>query len=243
MLANALQGGKQLTRDELASALQQAGIATDGEQRVTHIIMQAELDGIICSGARRGKQFTYALLAERAPQARSLDRDEALAELTVRYFTSHGPATIQDFVWWSGLTAADVKAGLAMVTSNLLQETIDGQTYWFSPSTPPVQDLSQTAYLLPNYDEYTVGYTDRSTIFDALHTNKLDPRSGLLTHTMVLDGQVVGTWKRTFKKNTVVIEANPFVPLSNNETCAFAASANRYGEFLHMPVDSPWHAE
>src|SRR5437773_6733489 len=101
VLANALQGGKQLTRDELASALQQAGIATEGEQRVTHIMMRAELDGIICSGARRDKQFTYALLDERAPQTRMLDRDEALAELARRYFTSHGPATLQDFVWWS----------------------------------------------------------------------------------------------------------------------------------------------
>src|SRR5205085_10298801 len=153
VLANALQGGKQLTRDELASALQQAGIVTEDVQRVTYIVMRAELDGIICSGVRRGKQFTYALLAERAPQARSLDRDEALAELTKRYFTSHGPATIQDFVWWSGLTVADAKAGLAMVTSHLLHETINGQTYWFSPSTPPVQYLSQAAYLLPNYDE------------------------------------------------------------------------------------------
>ncbi|HEY6406199.1 MAG TPA: crosslink repair DNA glycosylase YcaQ family protein, partial [Ktedonobacteraceae bacterium] len=133
--------------------------------------------------------------------------------------------------------------GLAMVTSHLLHETIDGQTHWFSPSTPPVHDLSQAAYLLPNFDEYTVGYTDRSAIFDALHTNKLDPRGGLLTNTMVLDGQVIGTWKRTFKKNTVVIDANPFVPLSNTETCALAASANRYGAFLHMPVDSPWQAE
>jgi hypothetical protein len=240
VLANALQGGKQLTRDELASALQQAGIATEGEQRITNIMMRAELDGIICSGARRGKQFTYALLAERAPHPRSLDRDEALAELTTRYYTSHGPATVQDFVWWSGLTAADVTAGLAMVTSDLLHETIGGKTYWFSPSTPPAQALSQTAYLLPNFDEYTVGYTDRSAIFDALHTNKLDPRGGLLTNTMVLDGQVVGTWKRNFKKNTVVIEANPFVPLSNTETRAFAVSANRYGAFLRMHVDSPW---
>src|SRR5216684_6296515 len=240
VLANALQGGKQLTRDELASALQRAGIATEGEQRVTHIMMRAELDGIICSGARRGKQFTYALLAERAPHARMLARDEALAELTMRYFMSHGPATIQDFVWWSGLTVADAKAGLAMVTSLLQQETINGQAYWFSPSSPPVQDLSHTAYLLPNFDEYTVGYTDRSAIFDVLHTNKLDPRGGLLTNTMVLDGQVVGTWKRAFKKNAVVIEANPFTPLSNTETRAFAASANRFGAFLRMPVDSPW---
>ncbi len=242
-LTNALQGGKQLTRDELASALQQAGIATDGEQRVTYIIMRAELDGIICSGARRGKQFTYALLAERAPQARSLGRDEALAELTMRYFTGHGPATIQDFVWWSGLTVADAKVGLAMATSHLQQETINGQTYWFSPSTPPMQDPSQAAYLLPNYDEYTVGYTDRSAIFDALHTHKLDPRSGLLGNAMVLDGQVVGTWKRAFKKNAVVIEANPFTPLSTAETQAFAASARQLGAFLCMPVDSPWQVE
>jgi hypothetical protein len=243
VLTNALQGGKQLTRDELASALQQASIVTEGEQRVAYIIMRAELDGIICSGARRGKQFTYALLAERAPHARLLARDEALAELTMRYFMSHGPAVIQDFVWWSGLTAADAKAGLAMVTSHLQQDTINGQTYWFSPSPPPVQDLSQTAYLLPNYDEYTVGYTDRSAIFDALHTNKLDPRSGLLTNTMVLDGQIVGTWKRTLKKNAVIIEANPFTPLSNTETRAFAASANRFATFLRMPVDSPWQAD
>jgi len=243
VLANALQGGKQLTRDELVFVLQQAGIVTEGEQRVTHIMMRAELDGVICSGPRRGKQFTYALLAERAPQARMLDRDEALAELTRRYFTSHGPAAMQDFVWWSGLAVADARAGLAMVTSYLLHETIGGQTYWFSPSMPPAQDISQAAYLLPNYDEYTVGYTDRSTIFDALHTHKLDPRSGLLTNTMVLDGQVIGTWKRTFKKNTVVLEANPFVPLSNAETRAFAAPANRYGEFLQMPVYSPWQAQ
>src|SRR5260221_6650494 len=137
VLANALQGGKQLTRDELASALQQAGIATEGEQRVTYIMMRAELDGIICSGARRGKQFTYALLAERAPHARMLARDEALAELTMRYFMSHRPATIQDFVWWSRLTVADAQAGLAMATSHLQQETIHGQTYWTSPSTTP----------------------------------------------------------------------------------------------------------
>src|SRR5213078_2598445 len=165
VLANALQGEKQLTRDELASALQQAGIVTEGEQRVTHIMMRAELDGIICSGARRGKQFTYALLAERAPQARTLARDEALAELTMRYFTSHGPATVQDFVWWSGLTVADARAGIESLKSQLVQEVIDGQIYWFSASTPPAK-VSSSTYLLPYFDEYTVGYTDRSAVFD-----------------------------------------------------------------------------
>src|SRR5438552_18653168 len=121
-----------------------------------------------------------------------------------------------------------------MVTSHLQQETINGQMYWFSLSTLPVQDPSQTAYLLPNYDEYTVGYTDRSAIFDALHTNTLDPRTGFLTNSTLLDGKIVGTWTRTFKKNTVVIEANPFAPLSDDDPCAFAAYANRYGEYLHI---------
>ena len=238
VLAKALQGGKQFTRPELASVLQQAGIATDDLQRFTHIMMRAELDGIVCSGARRGKQFTYALLDERAPQARTLDRDEALAEFARRYFTSHGPATLQDFVWWSGLTVADARASLELVTPQLMHEVVDGQTYWFSMSTPPAKDLSPTAYLLPNYDEYIVGYTDRSAVFDASHTNKLDPRGNVLfNHTIVMDGRVVGTWKRTIKKDAVIITPSLLTPLNDAETRAFAAAANRYGAFLDISVN------
>ncbi len=238
VLAKALQGGKQLTRAELVSVLQQAGIATDNLQRIGHIIMRAELDGIICSGARRGKQFTYALLDERAPQARMLERDEALAELAGRYFTSHGPATLQDFVWWSGLIVADARAGLEMVASQLIHEEIDGQEYWFSTSTTPANDLSQTAYLLPNYDEYVVGYTDRSTVFDASHTPKLDARGSVLAqHTIVMDGRVVGTWKRTLKKDAVILTPSLFTPLNEAETRALAASASSYGAFLNMAVN------
>ena len=206
--------------------------------------MRAELDGIVCSGARRGKQFTYALLDERAPQTRKLDRDEALAQFARRYFTSHGPATLQDFVWWSGLTVAGARAGLAMVTSQLMYEVVDGQTYWFSPSTPPAKALSQTAYLLPNYDEYIVGYTDRSAVFDASHTNKLDPRGNILfSHTMVLDGRVVGTWKRTMKKDAVTITPSLLTPLNKAETRAFAAAAKRYGAFLERSVNATFQVE
>ena len=238
-LAKALQGGKQLTRSQLATVLQQAGIATDDLQRFTYLMMRAELDGIVCSGARRGKQFTYALLDERAPQARTLDRDEALAEFARRYFTSHGPATLQDFVWWSGLTVTDARAGLEMVRSQLTHEVIDGQTYWFSISTPPAKDLSSTVYLLPNFDEYIVGYTDRSAVFDASHTKKLDPRGNILfNYTIVMDGRVVGTWKRTLKKDAVIITSSLFTPLNTAETRAFTASANRYGAFLERSVNA-----
>ena len=237
VLANTLQGGKQLTRPELVSALKLAGIATDDLLRFTYIMMRAELDGIVCSGARRGKQFTYALLDERAPQARTLDRDEALAQFARRYFTSHGPATLQDFVWWSGLTVADAKAGLEMVTSQLMHEVIDGQAYWFSMSTPLAKDISQTAYLLPNFDEYIVGYTDRSAVFDASRTNKLDPRGNVLfSHTIVIDGRVTGIWKRTMKKDAVIITPSLLTPLNEAETHALVAAANRYGTFLDLPV-------
>jgi hypothetical protein len=237
VLSKALQGGKQLTRVELASVLQQAGIATGNVQRVGQIIMRAELDGIICSGARRGKRFTYALLDERAPQARTLDREESLAELAIRYFTSHGPATLQDFVWWSGLTVADAKAGLEMVASQLMQEVIDSQAYWRSDSMPPANDAPQAIYLLPNYDEYTVGYTDRSAIFDISDAEKFDTPGNVLNPTIVLDGRVVGTWKRTITKDTVHLTPKLFTSLTRAETHALTASAERYGAFLDMPVN------
>src|SRR5579872_2764982 len=242
-LVKALQGGKQFTRPEIISVLEQASITSNDPLRFGLIIMHAELDGIICSGARRGKQFTYALLDERVPQTRTLARDEALAELARRYFTSHGPATVQDFVWWSGLPAADAKAGLSMVKSQLLHEVVDDQTYWFSPSTSPIRDVAQLAHLLPNFDEYTVGYADRSAVFDSAHASKLDARMGLLGYIMVLDGQIVGIWKRTIQKNAVTITANLFAPLNEAETRAFTIAANRYGAFLDLPVNSTFQME
>jgi DNA glycosylase AlkZ-like len=238
VLAEALQGGKQLTRSELISVLQRANIVADDLLRFTYIIMRAELDGVICSGARRGKQFTYALLDERAPQARILDRDEALAALTMRYFTSHGPATLQDFVWWSGLTVSDTRTGLDMVTPKLMHEVVNGQAYWFSSSTSYAKAQSRTVYLLPNFDEYIVGYTDRSAVFDASHIQKLDARGNVLfQHTIVLDGQVVGTWKRTITKDSVLLTPSLFTTLTRSETSALIESANRYGAFLDIPLN------
>ena len=131
-IVRALRGGAQLTRQELKAVLQRADVRADGVQRLAHIVMQAELDAVICSGARRGNQHTYALLDERVPPSRTLSRDEALAELARRYFTSHGPAQLQDFMWWSGLAATDARAGLAMAGRRLKRDDVDGRTYWRS---------------------------------------------------------------------------------------------------------------
>lgn len=236
VLVKTLQGGKQRTRTELASALQLAGIVTDG-LRLTNIMMRAELDGIVCSGARQGKQFTYALLSERAPQTSPLTHEEALAELVRRYFIGHGPATLNDFVWWSGLTVAEGRTGLTIVESLLTRQTIDGQTYWFAHSAPPQKIPSPTASLLPNYDEYLVGYADRRAAFDGSQKDKLDSRGNIISaHTIVLDGRVIGTWKRIMQKDTLNLIMSPFAPLNEAERSAILAAAERYGAFYEQPL-------
>lgn len=235
VLVKALEGGKQLTRLELVAALKQAGIPVNNE-RITHLMIHAELAGIVCSGGQRGKHFTYMLLEERVPPGKILERDEAVAELTRRYFTSHGPATIKDYVWWSGLTVADAKAGIEMVKPHLIQETIDDTAYWLAESVPAAKETPPTAYLLPNFDEYIVGYIDRSALFDTAHHGKLDSRGNVLfNHTILINGRVVGIWKRTFKKDTAVIVPTFFETLTAAENHAFAA-VERYSKFLDMPV-------
>jgi len=236
LLIKALHGGKQLTRTELESIFQERGIKTTN-LRMTHFMMHAELDGIVCSGGRKGKQFTYALLDERAPQTKLLTHEEALAELAGRYFTSHGPATMQDFIWWSGLTTTDARNGLELIKSRLNNEMVKGQTYWFTNTAPRRKDKHLAVNLLPNYDEYVVGYTDRSAIFDVVHADKLDSRGSVLAqYTIVMNGQVVGTWKRTLKKNAVAIELAPFTKLTKAEHQEVATTAERFGKFLELPV-------
>lgn len=230
-IERALEGGRHLARAELRGVLQRAGIPSDAPLRMGYILMRAELDGVICSGPRRGKQFTYALLEERVPPARPLDRDEALREIARRYLQSHGPATVQDFVWWSGLTTTDARRGLESLRSRLSHEVIDGRTYWFSPSATPEGGAATTAYLLPNYDEYG-SYKDRSAAFD--ETTGIGDL--IFAHMVAIDGRMVGTWKRTLTKHAVVIETNYFTPLTEREKHAVANAARRYSEFIGLPV-------
>lgn len=235
-LVKALRGGQWLTREALQVVLQQAGVATEGGLRLGYLMMRAELDGIICSGPRRGKQFTYALLDERATHARTLEREAALAELTRRYFMSRGPATVQDFAKWSGLALADARQGLEVVKDKLQSEIVDGQTYWFSTLTPSAKGVSPTAYLLSIYDEYISGYKDRSAIGEAEVGAKLFALGNALSYVIVVEGQIVGTWRRTLRKDAVVIETNLFTRLTKAENRAVATAANQYGAFLQRSV-------
>jgi hypothetical protein len=234
--AKALEGGRHRTRKELARVLEDAG-TTVGGQRLGHIVMRAELDAVICSGAVRGKQHTYALLEERAPDAKALTREAALAELTRRYFTSHGPALVRDFAWWSGLTMADAKAGIELARPDLLREVIGYKTYWFAPSTTTTKVKDPTIHLLPNYDEYLIAYRDHSASLTA------PPSMGsaalydmLARHIVVLNGRVIGGWRGTIKKSEVHIETKLLTPLTVVQAESLRTAADRYSRFLGMPV-------
>ena len=235
VLVKALQGNRHLTRSELAPVLQKARLPVDG-LRLGQLLMHAELDGLICSGHRKGKQFTYALLEERAPQAATLSRDEALAELARRYFRSHGPATAPDFAWWSGLTLSEARNGIEAVRSEFEQHSLERRAYWFTASSL-AHNRIDTAWLLPSYDEYTVGYTDRTAIFDAAHTDKLGARASILAQSILIEGRVEGMWRRTIQKDRVIVELDLFSRLDKVWIQRVARAAARYAEFLNLPID------
>lgn len=237
VLSKALRGKTYLTRSEIANRLAENKIKAEG-QRLAYILMHSELEALVCSGPRRGKQFTYALLDERAPQTKKLRRDEALAQWTLRYFLSHGPAQAKDFAWWSGLTLKDVQRGLELVAPQLVHESIEEKTYWFSPHAKIakiVKAKTPTALLLSIFDEYTIAYKDRSALGGERYLEKLLTMGNALTSVLILDGQLAGTWKRTLQKEKIEIKLSPFRPLRPAEQAAVNAAAKHYGEFLELP--------
>jgi hypothetical protein len=228
-LEKALRGGKQLTRAEIARALGRAKIHVTSGVRVGHLLMRAELDALICSGGRRGKQFTYALLDERVPATERLTRDEALVELTRRYFATHGPATPKDFAWWSGLTITDAKATLAMLDDELEHETVGSQTFWFAP-TALTRSSKPVAHLLANYDEYVVGLADRSAMVERLsNVSASEAKALVFDHVVLVDGQVVGTWPRTSGRGT---DMKLLTKVTESERQAISAAVDRYEHFV-----------
>jgi hypothetical protein len=237
LFIEALGGGHQLTRLELAEILEAKGISTAG-QRMPHILLRSELDQVVCSGGLKGKQGTWALFDERIPKAPSVEREDALADLTRRYFTSHGPATAQDFAWWSGLTLKDVKAGLAANRSELVQETLDGQTYW--SAEPAKRNGAVSAHLLPNYDELLVAYKDHRPSFDPGMYATLGPKQDLLRNQFAVNGLVVGEWRRTATNQALMVELRPGTPLREAERQAVQAAAERYGKFVRQAVAVKW---
>jgi hypothetical protein len=252
VLGQALQGDNQLTRPEIYSLLEQANISAAG-QRGIHIIGRLAQEGFLCFGVTKGKQPTFVLLDEWLPPATTkvLTYEESLAELAQRYFSSHGPATLQDLVWWSGLKVSEARAGLEMVKAEFTQITDagDGQTYYWLPPTSEKENESKNekilkqvhdVHLLPGFDEYLLGYRDRQAALDPTHSQKVVPGgNGMFMPTIVSDGRIVGTWKRAItksktskQKDTLSITSDFFTELDSNQLSSLEVAAKRYIDFM-----------
>ena len=234
IIVQALAGDEHATRKELGAVLEQAGITATG-QRLAALMMYAELEGVICSGSRRGKQFTYALLDERVPPAKTLNHEEALAELARRYFNSRSPATLQDFTWWSGLLVEDAKAGIETVKADFERATVEGQTYWFSTQSASVPASQPTAHLLPTFDEYLLSYKDRSASVGEDYA-ELWAKGGTSTSHILLSGKAVGSWRRDLR-DSVILTLRFFRAVNQAERSLIEEAAERYGNFLEKKVE------
>jgi hypothetical protein len=230
-IAAALSQRDSLTRPELETALRRAGIPAEGH-RLAYLVMDAELEQVICSGPRRGKQFTYALLDRRAPRGRRLGSNGALLELTRRYFASHGPATVRDFSWWSGLTMKAAREGVQAAGSFLTSETVADRTYWFVPSAGGRIERPLSAYLLPNYDECLIAYKDRGSVVERASGQ---PLANFYAHHVLMGDRVVGSWRR-IEKQPGSIEVHVHRPVTTAESRAIAAAGRAYSAFVERPT-------
>jgi hypothetical protein len=238
-LAAAVGGGRHLTRTQLAFCLNDAGIPASG-QRLAYIVMRAELDAVICSGPPRGKQHTYALFDERVPPGLSFDRDQALAELTERYFTSRGPATLKDFSRWSSMTLTDCRRGVELVATKLDHEVLDGRTYWFAaspPSVPSREPSSPRIDLVQIYDEYVMGYSESRDLIQPPGTSSsLFQGRVTFPHAILRDGRLVGRWRTVMIERSRLIETQLSRPFDPAEVKALGDAVQRYGAFIGKPV-------
>jgi hypothetical protein len=226
-----LKQANHLTREELISVLARHKISVEN-QRAYHVFVRAELDGIICSGIVKGGKQTYALLDERVPLKKDLAKNEALKKLALIYFTSHGPATLQDFKWWSGLPAADARNAFEIVKPEMASEKTASELYLFPDvHNFPVND-NRTALLLPAFDEFLISYKDRSHSLALAHFKKAVSENGIFRPVIVLDGQIIGLWKRTIKKEKVIIETELFKPCNKTTWTKIEKGAEKFALFI-----------
>jgi hypothetical protein len=221
-LGAALSGGRLLSRRQALAVLEAGGIETAG-QRGIHILRHLSLEGLLCQATAKAGQSTFALLDEWVPSGRTMDRDAGLAELAHRYFTSHGPATFRDFVWWSGLTIAEARVALGPIEDTLESETIGDVTHWMPPDTPVPRRAAPLVALLPAFDEYILGYTDRRLAMDSETFQRIVPGgNGIFRPVVLVDGRVVGTWRlgNRARPSAVVELFSPLTPVVSRRVTA-----------------------
>ncbi len=201
LLERMLEGGRNLTRLEIAAQLEKQGIVTDN-YLVNNVLIRAELAGIICGGADKGGKHTYVLLDECVKQCAELHKEEALAELATRYFQSHSPAALTDFTWWSGLTATEARDAIGLISSELVADTFGEKEFYIHRSCRNFPVSVDTVHLVPPYDEYLISYKDRTPVLDLEHHPKAFNNYGIFYPVVLVNGKVVGNWKKNKGKKT-----------------------------------------
>ncbi len=236
LLGKALAGCQAMTREALQDLLGKAGIPAIGP-RGYHIFWRLAQEGFLCFGPHAGKKATFVLLEEWVPKPRKLEREAALAEIARRFFTSRGPASVADFIWWTGLPAADARRAVALAAPHIAAEKYAGQSFYRAtasaklPAAPP-------ALLLPPFDEYLLGYTDRAAVLDPQHAEKIIPgANGMFKPIIVLKGRVEGIWSRTVARKAVRLQLEPFAPLKPAALRACEQAAANYAKFLNRPLE------
>lgn len=236
-LCRSLENHPGKRRDELLKDLNSIGIETKHDNRAAHILASAELNRIICSGKEDGKQNTYALYQSRIPDTPNRSPEQITEWLAEKYFTGHGPATVEDFAWWSGLTLTDVRNAVAALSAKLDAVIFRDKTYWFRKGTDRIQVNEENAYLIPAFDELVVSYKDRSAIFKTKDKKKAISSNGIFWPVILLNGQVTGLWKPIAKKNILKIETTLFRRHTVNEKSLIREAAGLAGTFYQKEVD------
>lgn len=243
VLGSALAGGGRLSRTQCLAALEQAGLSTAG-QLGYHLLWYASQRGVTCIAPDLAGEQTFVLLDEWVPDPVRLSRDEALTTIAVRYFRSHGPTTRQDFAGWTGLTATDAKQGIAEAGDSLSSVTVEGTEMVEAGDERPEaarDELSDEMLVLPGFDEYLLGFKNRSLMLDDTDLDAVVPgRNGVFQATVVRAGRVVATWKKAAKRSRTLVEARPLRTLSGRDRNLVDQAFDSYRHFTGTAVDLRW---
>jgi hypothetical protein len=231
VLVDELTGGVALSRPDVVTRLAAHGVDSSG-QRAYHLLGRFAQEGLICQGPAAGRQPTFVLLDEWVPWSWEPGREEAMAALATRYVASHGPVTERDLAGWCGQNLTFAREAVALAGDAITTETIGGRAYLVAadrlepaPGTP--------VRLLPGFDEYVLGYKDRSVIMTAEEELMVVPgKNGMFLGTVVVGGLVVGTWNRKTGARRTVVTVTPFGTMSGSRRREVERAASRYGVHL-----------